>query len=121
MVQPNSRLRGDDEDAILVIQVGDNGEQIGGGIEPANCRFDATACGFDERRARMKFPQNAADKSAYFSSSRVRLFVHEAERKVRIFSVSCRSAMNFVRESVFAVAMRNSGSVQRSAFCHDEF
>src|SRR5215475_2888364 len=33
--------------------------------------------------------------------SRVRLFVHEAKRKVRIFSVSCRSAMNFVRESLF--------------------
>ena len=69
MVQPNSRLRGDDEDAVLVIQVGDNGEQIGGGVEPANCRFDTAACGFDERRARVKFPQNAADKSAYFSSS----------------------------------------------------
>src|SRR6516162_4926400 len=48
--------------------------------------------------------------------SRVRLFVHEAKRKVRIFSVSCRSAMNFVRGSLFAVAMRNSGSVWRSAF-----
>src|SRR6516162_3128919 len=48
--------------------------------------------------------------------SRVRLFVHEAKRKVRIFSVSCRSAMNFVRESLFAGAMRNSGSVWRSAF-----
>src|SRR6516162_10623687 len=54
-------------------------------------------------------------------TSRVRFFVYEAKRKVRIFPVSCRSAMNFVRESVFAVAMRNSGSVQRSAFCHDEF
>ena len=53
--------------------------------------------------------------------SRVRLFVREAKRKVRIFSVSCRSAMNSVRGSLFAVAMRNSGSVQRSAFCHDEF
>jgi len=48
--------------------------------------------------------------------SRVRLFVHEAKRKVRIFSVSCRSAMKFVREPLFAVAMRNSGSVWRSAF-----
>src|SRR6516164_8892412 len=48
--------------------------------------------------------------------SRVRLFVHEAKRKVRIFSVSCRSAMNFVSESLFAGAMRNSGSVWRSAF-----
>ena len=29
--------------------------------------------------------------------------------------------MNLVRGSLSAVAMRNSGSVQRSAFCHDEF
>src|SRR5207247_9143081 len=49
-------------------------------------------------------------------NSRVRLFVHEAKRKMRIFCVSCRSAMNFVRESVFAGARRNSGSVWRSAF-----
>src|SRR6516164_1915639 len=48
--------------------------------------------------------------------SRVRLFVHEVKRKIRIFAVSCRSAMNFVRESLFAGAMRNSGSVWRSAF-----
>ena len=51
-----------------------------------------------------------------FINSRVRLFVHEAKRKVRIFSVSCRSAMNLVRGSLFAVAMRNSESVWRSAF-----
>jgi hypothetical protein len=43
LVQPHSRLCGDDEDAVLVIQVGDNGEQIGGGVEPANRRFDAVA------------------------------------------------------------------------------
>src|SRR5215475_8768421 len=55
-------------------------------------------------------------RTATGSSSRVRLFVHEAKRKVRIFSVSCRSAMNLVRGSLFAVAMRNSGSVWRSAF-----
>jgi hypothetical protein len=48
--------------------------------------------------------------------SRVRLCVHEAKRKIRIFAVSCRSAMNFVRESLFAGAMRNSGSVWRNAF-----
>jgi hypothetical protein len=43
LVQPHSRLRGDDKDAVLVIQVGDNGEQVGGGVEPANRRFDAVA------------------------------------------------------------------------------
>src|SRR6516225_9278059 len=64
-----------------------------------------------------------------YDDSRVRLFVHEAKRKVRIFFVSCRSAMNLVRGSLFAVAMRNSGSVWRSAFairirragCRDEW
>jgi hypothetical protein len=50
------------------------------------------------------------------TNSRVRLFVHKAKRKVRIFSVSCRSAMNLVRGSLSAVAMRNSGSVWRRAF-----
>ena len=35
---------------------------------------------------------------------------------MRIFCVSCRSAMNFVRESPFVGARRNSGSVWRSAF-----
>src|SRR5262249_46371115 len=52
----------------------------------------------------------------YLLRSRVRLFVHEAKRRIRTFSVSCRSAMNFVRESLFAGAMRNSGSVWRSPF-----
>jgi phosphoglycerate dehydrogenase-like enzyme len=50
------------------------------------------------------------------STSRVRLFVHEANWKMRIFWVSCRSAMNFMRESVFAGARRKSGSVWRRAF-----
>src|SRR5271155_4227618 len=48
--------------------------------------------------------------------SRVLLFIHDAKRKSRIFCVSWRSAMNFVRESVFAGPMRNSGSAWRSAF-----
>src|ERR1700688_4520871 len=48
--------------------------------------------------------------------SRVLLFIHDAKRKIRIFCVSWRSAMNFVRESVFAGPMRNSGSAWRSAF-----
>ena len=30
------------------------------------------------------------------------LFGHEAKRKIRIFCVSCRSAMKFARESLFA-------------------
>src|SRR5215472_14728732 len=46
-------------------------------------------------------PQKKTKNSLLLSYSRVRLFVHEAKRKVRIFSVSCRSAMNFVRESLF--------------------
>src|SRR6266853_1259587 len=50
------------------------------------------------------------------TSSRVRLFDHEAKRKIRIFCVSCRSVMNFVRELVFAGARRKSGSVWRRAF-----
>src|SRR5437016_2730524 len=49
-------------------------------------------------------------------NSRVRFFDHEAKRKTRIFCVSCRSVMNFVRESVFAGARRKSGSVWRRAF-----
>src|SRR5271170_7309899 len=52
----------------------------------------------------------------YRTSSRVLLFIHDAKRKSRIFCVSWRSAMNFVRESVFAGPMRNSGSAWRSAF-----
>src|ERR1700693_3683234 len=48
--------------------------------------------------------------------SRVLLVIHDAKRKIRIFCVSWRSAMNFVRESVFAGPMRNSGSAWRSAF-----
>src|SRR5580658_5170987 len=48
--------------------------------------------------------------------SRVLLFIHDAKRKIRIFCVSWRSAMNFVRDSLFAGPMRNSGSVWRSAF-----
>src|SRR5208282_5902358 len=49
-------------------------------------------------------------------SSRVTPFIHEASRNIRIFSVSCRSVMNFARESFFAGPMRNSGSVWRRAF-----
>src|SRR5208283_5239194 len=49
-------------------------------------------------------------------NSRVTPFIHEASRNIRIFSVSCRSVMNFVRESFFAGPMRNSGSVWRRAF-----
>src|SRR5271169_1369268 len=48
--------------------------------------------------------------------SRVPLCVHEAERNMRIFPVSCRSAMNFARESRSEEPMRNSGSVWRKAF-----
>src|SRR6202051_3746622 len=44
------------------------------------------------------------------------VFVQDAKRKIRIFCGSWRSAMNFVRESVFAGPMRNSGSAWRSAF-----
>jgi hypothetical protein len=51
-----------------------------------------------------------------FSISRVPLFGHEAKRKIRIFCVSCRSAMNFARELLFAGRRRNSGSDCRSAF-----
>src|ERR1700675_2941480 len=49
-------------------------------------------------------------------NSRVPVFVYEAKRKIGMFCMSCRSAMNFVRESLFAGPMRNSGSVWRSAF-----
>src|SRR5271155_5061689 len=48
--------------------------------------------------------------------SRVTPFLHEASRNIRIFSLSCRSVMNFARESFFAGPMRNSGSVWRRAF-----
>src|SRR5262252_4709654 len=48
--------------------------------------------------------------------SRVPVFVYEAKRKIGMFCMSCRSTMNFVRESLFAGPMRNSGSVWRSAF-----
>ena len=56
-----------------------------------------------------------------FGISRVRLFVHEAKRKVRIFSVSCRSAMNFVRESLFCGSHEKFGKCLASRVCHDEF
>src|SRR5271156_769397 len=52
----------------------------------------------------------------HFSVSRVTPFIHEASRNIRIFSVSCRSVMNFARESFFAGPMRNSGRVWRRAF-----
>jgi len=39
-----------------------------------------------------------------------------ASRKIRIFFKSCRSAMNFARESLFGETKRNSGSVWRKAF-----
>ena len=52
-------------------------------------------------------------------NSRVRLFVHEAKRKVRIFSVSCRSAMNFVRESL--LSHEKFGKCLAQRVCHDEF
>jgi AcrR family transcriptional regulator len=39
-----------------------------------------------------------------------------ARRKIRMFRVSCRSAMNFARESLFEEPKRNSGSVWRKAF-----
>jgi hypothetical protein len=42
--------------------------------------------------------------------------LQEAKRKVRIFSLFCRSAMNFARASFSDDAMRNSGSVWRNAF-----
>src|ERR1700692_980008 len=54
------------------------------------------------------------------SFSRVLLFIHDAKRKIRIFCVSWRSAMNFVRESVFAGPMRNSGKCLAQRFCNDE-
>src|SRR6202049_2076989 len=43
-------------------------------------------------------------------------FVYEAKRKFGMFCMSCRSTMNFVRESLFAGPIKNSGSVWRSAF-----
>jgi hypothetical protein len=49
-------------------------------------------------------------------NSRVPVFVYEAKRKSGMFCMSCRSAMNFVKESLVAGPMRNSGSVWRSAF-----
>ena len=39
------------------------------------------------------------------------LFLHAAKRKIRIFFVSCRSAMNFVKEPFFEEPKRKSGSV----------
>lgn len=54
--------------------------------------------------------------TSYSFTSRVPLFGHEAKRKIRIFCVSCRSAMNFAGESLFAGPRRNSGSDCRSAF-----
>ena len=43
-----------------------------------------------------------AQKSGIATYSRVRLFIHEARRKMRIFCVSCRSAMNFVSDGMKA-------------------
>src|SRR5580693_8852522 len=54
--------------------------------------------------------------AALIQFSRVPVFVYEAKRKIGMFCMSCRSAMNFVRESLFAGPMRNPGSVWRSAF-----
>ena len=59
---------------------------------------------WDYRRLVQRSDNKLHFSRAIHSFSRVRLFVHEAKRKVRIFSVSCRSAMNFVRESLFAVS-----------------
>src|ERR1700682_1428668 len=64
----------------------------------------------------VRFREAALVRIAFLLDSRVTLFVHEARRKIRIFWVSWRSAMNFVRESLFAGPMRKSGSVWRSAF-----
>src|SRR5271169_2690610 len=54
--------------------------------------------------------------AAVVSYSRVPLSGHEAKRNIRILPLSCRSAMNFARESVSEELMRNSGSVWRKAF-----
>src|SRR5262249_26087688 len=54
-----------------------------------------------------------------FSFSRVRLFVREAKRKVRIFSVSCRSAMNFVRESPFCVSHEKFRKCLAQRICNE--
>src|SRR5271169_304074 len=48
--------------------------------------------------------------------SRVPLSGHEAMRNIRILPLSCRSAINFARESLSEELMRNSGSVWRKAF-----
>jgi hypothetical protein len=47
--------------------------------------------------------------------SRVPLCIHEAKRNIRIFSVSCRSAMNFAMESFSEEVGRESRSVSRLA------
>ena len=52
-------------------------------------------------------------------NSRVRLFVREAKRKVRIFSVSCRSAMNFVRESAFCVSHEKFRKCLAQRICNE--
>src|SRR6202049_859343 len=57
-----------------------------------------------------------ASSSEVLCNSRVPLCVHEAKRNMLIFPLSCRSAMNFARESLSEEPMRNSGSVWRNAF-----
>ena len=47
-------------------------------------------------------------KSSAQRLSRVPLCVHEAKRNMLIFPLSCRSAMNFARESLSEEPMRNS-------------
>jgi len=52
----------------------------------------APCCGMGRRYLKKNFA---------LLSSRVPVFVYEAKRKIGMFCMSCRSAMNFVRESLF--------------------